>query len=84
LFQIVAVLLQQQGKKLAHVVADQIDLQAIVLPGPGDRLLRQVQPQQGRHRQQMDAPQVYIAIGRREAVEMRPAHGDEQEWMGQS
>jgi hypothetical protein len=82
LFQDVSVAPEHQPHELAHVVRDEIHLDAVPVPHPGPGLLRFVQAQQLFDGQQMDPPQVHVRVPRRKPVQMRSGDGGEEQWVG--
>ncbi|GGM89294.1 hypothetical protein GCM10010106_40790 [Thermopolyspora flexuosa] len=71
----VAVAVEQQAAELGEVVGDQIDLHAVAVPRPGDRLLADVEAEDLLGREQVRAAQVDVGVGGREAVQVGAARG---------
>ena len=70
LLQDIAVITHQQVQVLARVVADQFHLGAVADGFALQRSVGQVQSHYFSQRQQVAAPQIHVAVGRRKAVEM--------------
>ena len=73
LLQHVAVLLQHQLEELLRVVGHQVDLDAVVDARLLDRLLARFQADDLVQRQQVNAAQVEVRVGRREPIQVRAA-----------
>src|SRR5262249_10552598 len=73
LFHHITVFLEQQSEELLHIVGDQVDLQGIAQGRNFYRLAPRIETYDLMRRQDVNAAQVVIGVGRRKAVKMRAA-----------
>ena len=78
----IAVVAEEEPEELRRVVGHQIELEAVVVRGPLDRLRSRHEPHDVGRREEMDAAEIEIGIGGGEAVEVGPADGGEEERSG--
>src|SRR5260221_6151446 len=78
----VPVRLEQEGEEFLQVVSDQVELHARANARQFERVACRIQAEDLAYRQYMRAAQVVVRVGRGEAVQVRAAHGSEEQRVG--